>query len=142
MKIYYAHPMSWYDHPREEFDVEAIGKFGPNIEVVNPNGPEFKAAVDKTLKDGKSSNLTMALFFDAISDVDAIAYRTFDDGYLGAGVASEILQAFLKGKAIYQIMDSGRLGPTLFEQSRLSASFGPRVLTIIQTRDRIKRGVL
>lgn len=140
MKIYYAHPMSWYDTDREAADVKVIRDGGD--EPVNPNSSDFTAAVSEAKALDKSSNLVMAIFFDSIADVEGLAYRTFDDGYLGAGVASEILQAYIKGKMIFQILDTYKKGPMLFEQSGLKAAFGPRVLTIDETRNRIKRRVM
>lgn len=139
MKIYYAHHMSWYGTDREAADVQAILARSPlNTELVNPNTPEF---ADK-VRVANENHMPMQPFFAAVEYCDAIAYRTFDDDYIGAGVAQELLTAAIHGKQIFRIMDLTRdKGPMLFEQAGLRVSFGPKVLTIVETRDRIKRRV-
>jgi hypothetical protein len=135
--------MSWYGTDREAEDLAAIAKNTPiGTEIVNPNSPEFADQVE-TLKQEGHSDKIMAIFMDAVAVCDAIAYRTFDDDYIGAGVAQEVLTAAIHGKQIFRILDLTRdKGPMLFEQAGLRAAFGPRVLTISQTRDRIKRGFM
>lgn len=132
MKVYYAHPMSWYGTEREEDDIDCIQRETPLAsEVVNP-----------ALEDSKD----MGHYLSLVEASDALAYRTFDDDKIGAGVAQEILTAALHGKQIYRIMDLNKspigLKPKLFEQRGIRAAFGPNVLTIAETRDRIKRGVM
>jgi len=145
MKIYYAHPMSWYGTEREAADIAAILSQSPKgTEIVNPAEAPFATLVAEYKATDKAGEI-MSIFVDAVVQSDAIAYRTFNDGYLGAGVAQEVLTAAIHGKQIFQIMDLTReriKGPALFEQQGLRASFGPRVLTIVETRDRIKRGVM
>lgn len=141
MKIYYAHPMSWYGTEDEAADLAAIAAaMAPGTEIVNPNTPEFS----KKAIEARDSGDVMYPFRKAVEDCDAIAYRTFNDDSLGAGVAQELLVAAVHGKQIFRIWTNSRQGkgPMLFEEHGLRASFGPRLLTIVETRDRIKRGVM
>ena len=150
MKVYYAHPMSWYGTEREAADVAAILRDTPNgTEVVNPALVDLN--VVSVYREGEpdrrklSGAEAMQVFIGMVEQADAIAYRSFDDDRIGAGVAQEVLVAALHGKQIFRIMDlstRGQMGPVLFEQVGLRAAFGPKVLTIIETRDRIKRGVM
>lgn len=149
MNIYYAHPMSWYDTDREKDDIAAIAEFGPGITVINPNTAPFHGAVTQAKADGRTGQQIMDIFLKAVIDADALAYRTFDDGYLSSGVAHEVFVAYLYGRPIYQIIDAYKQGskrnglvPKLFEQQTLRAAFGPRVMNITDTRDRIHRRIM
>lgn len=144
MKIYYAHPMSWYGTDRETEDLKAIAHKFPNAEIENPAA--YEDAV-KTLKtQGADGKAIMDFFINRLLVCDAIAYRTFDDDYIGAGVALEVFTAAVWGKQIFRLLDQisrfDDLVPGLLGQLGLRAAFGPRVLTIADTRDRIKRGVM
>jgi hypothetical protein len=122
--------MSWYGTEREALDIATILASTPlHTTVVNPAEHQKEP--------------TMAKFLLMVEQADALAYRTFDDDFIGAGVAQEVLAAALHGKQIFRIMDLTRdKGPILFEQRGLRAAFGPRVLTIIETKGRIKRGMM
>jgi hypothetical protein len=138
MKIYYAHPMSWYGTDREKDDVTLLLANTPlHTEVVNPNAPEHRAAVETLKAQGNEARI-MGYFLDRLAVCDAIAYRTFDDGRISAGVAQELLTAALHGKQIFRFRDPGKL----YEEHGLQAAFGPRVLTITQTRDLLRRGIM
>lgn len=144
MKIYYAHPMSWYGTDREKDDLAVIAKSTPvGTEIINPNTPDIVDQVKFSKDAGLSGNDIMVIFLNLVAACDAIAYRTFDDDRMGAGVAAELLHAAVQGKQIFRILDLTRdKGPMLFEQSGLRAAFGPHVLTITETRDRIRRGIM
>jgi hypothetical protein len=133
--------MSWYGTEREREDVGAIDRqTSLQTEIINPADEEFTAKAATAKANGWN---VMAIFLEQVEQADAIAYRTFDDDYIGAGVAQEILTAALHGKQIFRLMDlTHGKGPVLFEQRGIRAAFGPRVLTIVETKDRIKRGVM
>lgn len=143
MKVYYAHPMSWYGTEREEDDIDCIQRETPLAStVVNPNSEDFQTQVETLKQEGQESHI-MGIFTAAVVECDALAYRTFDDDKISAGVAQEILTAALHGKQIFRLMDLNKNNkPKLFEQRGIRAAFGPNVLTIAETRDRIKRGVM
>ena len=109
-RIYYAHPMSWYDTKEEEADVNELVNHGT---VINPNSQMFKQAVEMARLRGSP---VMQVFADYIKDcVDVVCFRRFNDGYIGAGVAREILEAAVWNKAIWEIDRGGTLPPNVLK---------------------------
>lgn len=99
-RVYYAHPMSWYDTPEEFSDVEAIGN-SPDIKVINPNSNTFEDRVKKARTSGYP---VMQIFADYIrNDADVVCFRRFKDGKIGAGVAREVFEAIIWGKEVWEI---------------------------------------
>lgn len=133
MKMYYAHPMSWYDTIAEQDDLDLIKNAG--FEPVNPNTKFFHDMVELSKREQRN---VMEVFNAAVKKADAIAIRPFLDGRLGAGVAQELLTAIIWGRPVYLL---GK-GPAGVE--RLVANYNPRglltgVLTVDETRTRISR---
>lgn len=91
-KVYYAHPISIYNTPQEQRDVERLQKLG--FEVVNPNSPECDAGY---------RNGGMEYFRKIVADCDAIAVRGFLDGSIPAGVAKEVVMAAEAGKPMFEL---------------------------------------
>jgi len=79
MLAYYAHPVSIYNTPQEERDIQLLTDLG--FEVLNPNTPEHSEGY----KMGG-----MDYFESIISKCDLVAFRAFPDGSVPAGVAREI----------------------------------------------------
>ncbi|QYO75664.1 hypothetical protein [Devosia salina] len=68
----------------------------------------------------------MAWFLSLIEDeADALAYMTYPDGSVGAGVAREILEAHLHGLPVFRIVDRELVPET---------EMPSRILSIAQTR--------
>jgi len=130
MRVYYAHPMSWYNGHHERADVERLEALGH--EVLNPNSPFFADQV-KDLRSRGLGHMVMEPFMKAVSECDAVAFRPFLDGKLGAGVAKEMLEGIVQGKPVFHVMTPERpcLGILMGE-----------LLTIEQTRARIREGTL
>lgn len=130
MKVYYAHPMSWYDTFAETEDVVALEEAGH--EVLNPNDQFYSDQVTKLRKQGKG-HMVMEPFMLAVKSCDAVAYRPFKDGRVGAGVAKEVLEGLALGLPIiclpFTQPDEGGISH-LFELED--------VLTIEETRARIR----
>lgn len=110
-RIYYAHPLSLYDTPQEQRDVKLLHE-GLGFEVVNPNKPEHQEGYKQ---------YGMEYFVRLVKTCDALAFRAFPDGKIGAGIAGEI----------------EALGPnkTVIE---LPHAISCRTLTIDQTREYLK----
>lgn len=145
LRIYYAHPMSWYGTDRERADVKALAEHG---EVINPNSERFEQLVNKAKR---NSFPVMQIFADFIrQEADVVAFRRFSgDHKIGAGVAREVLEARIWNKQIWEViggrgvfnskpvvnkftMDAG--------QFDVATSFDLHdVLTVDETRDRIAR---
>lgn len=143
-KIYYAHPMSWYDTDDEVLDIEALKSDG---QVVNPNTPYFSSRV---LIAQQENRPVMQLFADFIASdkCDVVAFRRFNDGRIGAGVAREIFEALIWGKEVWEIRTHGRGPNRIIDKALLFADDGlstadvnlEDVLTVAETRRRCKAG--
>lgn len=79
LKVYYAHPITLYGTPAETRDIATLEALG--FEVVNPNTPELDAAYKER---------GMEVFTPVVESCDALAFRSFPDGSIPAGVAQEI----------------------------------------------------
>lgn len=90
--IYYAHPVTDYGTEQEARDIATLEALG--FEVANPNAPENEEAYKK---DGMNHFLRM------VDDCDALAFRTFRGGSIGAGVAKEIFRAMKAGKPVIEM---------------------------------------
>lgn len=120
--VYYAHPMSSYGTQTEIGDMSTLqARFDT---VINPNTPELQQAARQQKKAGRPA---MQPFLDAVRNVDAVAYRPFPNGKIGAGIANEIIEGLVHGKVILQLPD---LTPGKFDMND--------VLSIEETREAIK----
>jgi hypothetical protein len=107
MKVYYARPISLYKTAQDKRDIDLLQSLG--FEILNPD----KEALQERYKvEG------MNVFLEAVKECDAIAFRAFPDGKLGAGVYKEILQAQEQNKPVIEL-------PTIT---------GGRVLSVDDTR--------
>lgn len=102
MKCYYAHPINTYGTQQEAEDISLLESFG--LEVINPADENARS---------------MRYFCNLVQECDCLAFRSFQDGMIGAGVAAEI--EVMHGPVF-------ELGPTIFN----------RKLTIRQTKQRLK----
>jgi hypothetical protein len=92
-KVYYAHPLNYYDKSMERRDVKLLSSQG--LQVINPNDD----AIEKQFQLTKD----FSLFTKLASASDAVAVRAFADKKLGAGVAKEALDAIAAGKIAFEI---------------------------------------
>jgi hypothetical protein len=143
LKIYYAHPMSWYNTPAERADVAMLEAHG---EVVNPNSKPFEYMVGVSRAERRP---VMEIFADYIkNNADVVAFRPFYDGKLGAGVAREVFEALIWRKPIWHIFGKNGRGPFVDQYPELSPGVYPAaidwddVLTVKETKARIARGAL
>lgn len=101
-KCYYARPLNLYGTPQDIRDVALIEQMG--FEVVNPN----KQALQERYKQEG-----MSVFLAAVKDCDLLAFRSFPDLKIGAGVLAEIQEAKNNGCLVFEL-------PTLTEARNLS----------------------
>ena len=107
MKIYYAHCMTIYNTPQEKRDISLLGKLG--FEVINPN---HKGSEEAYQRDG------MNYFIDLVKGSDALAFRSFPNGEIPAGVYKEIEVMKKKGSPVFEL-PSGLIGRRIsVEQTR------------------------
>jgi hypothetical protein len=109
-KIYYAHSMSLYNTPQEKRDIELLENLG--FEVVNPSSKELEKEVRniklcgeglRKTKDEISRTIMDFFFKEVIPECDALAYRSFIDLKIGAGVSGEIKCAEKLGLPIIEL---------------------------------------
>ena len=127
--LYFAHPVSDYGTVHEADCLAAIeAAFTPpdvEVRVYNPNSPEGA----RGYRDGG-----MAYFEGIISSCSALVYRSFGDGAIGAGVATEIACAIGLGLPVHELVETTRGRLVLVPVVALNAS---RVLDVEQTRARL-----
>lgn len=111
MTVYYARPINLYNTPQDERDIALLKSMG--LDIINPNKEELskRYAVEG-----------MNVFIEAMKDCDALAFRSFPDGKISAGVYKEITQAQQDGKIVFEL-------PTLTSS---------RILSVDDTREYLK----
>lgn len=92
LKVYYAHPVSLYNTPQERRDLATLETLG--FIVYNPNCQD---CADGYKKEG------MDFFWRKVTSCDALAFRSFPDGSVPAGVAKEIVFAKDADKPILEL---------------------------------------
>lgn len=111
MKIYYARPISLYNTKQEERDLLLLTQL--SLDILNPNKAELQRRYDIE---------GMDVFTSAVKDCDALAFRSFQDGKISAGVKKEIDAALELGKPVIEL-------PTITSV---------RVLSVDDTREYLK----
>jgi len=106
LTAYYAHPMALYRSPIEKRDLKTLSRLG--FKVVNP-------------AEAKYSTYQMDDFVKLAVSCDLIAFRSFEDGKIGSGMALEIDAAMKIGRPVIE----------------LTPFLPGRVLTRNETRDRM-----
>ncbi|MEL7124155.1 MAG: DUF4406 domain-containing protein [Bacteroidota bacterium] len=102
MKTYFARPIHLYKTAQDSRDLETLKALG--LAIVNPDKEALQAAYQKE---------GMSVFLQAIEDCDALAYRSFPDLKISAGVAKEIAKAKELGLPVIEL-------PTLTQSRVLS----------------------
>jgi hypothetical protein len=96
--VYYAHPMTDYNKPKEKRVVSSLKKMGYRVD--NPN----------TQKHQNGYRLKgMKHFTDASSRANAVVFTRFPNRKIGAGVGAELDTALRKGKRAYEMIKKGQL---------------------------------
>lgn len=124
MKLYYAHPLTEYNTPREADDLLLLARFG--FEVYNPNCEEVTKQYNAARKRQEANE-----HFDAFAYVfkplvlacDGVAFRAFGDMRIGSGVATECNWAIEDDRPVFEL-------PTYLRT---------RFLTVSETRERIRK---
>ena len=111
MKVYYARPISLYNTAQDQRDIDLLSSLG--FEMINPN----KEALQERYK-----TEGMDVFLQALADCEALAFRSFPDGSISAGVHKEILKAQELGMPVIEL-------PTIT---------GKRILSVDDTREYLK----
>lgn len=116
-KVYLAHPVTDYGTDRQSRAIKTIEDRGWQVE--NPDQPHHHAAY---LEQG------MEYFTRLVKTCDGLAFVTFHDGAVGAGVAGEIMSALDEKLPVYDVSDGS---------ARLVRGLPRLCLTVSQTRARL-----
>lgn len=116
MKVYYARPISLYNTPQDKRDLDLLGTLG--FEVINPNKEALSA---RYAKEG------MDVFLEAMTDCQALAFRSFQDLKIGAGVVKEIAKAVEMGVPVIEL-------PTITESRKLGVDETRQYLSYLGNR--------
>ena len=116
VKVYYARPISLYNTPQDQRDLTTLHQLG--LEVINPN-KEILAA--RYAKEG------MDVFLEAMADCQALAFRSFPDLKIGAGVVKEIAKAVEMGVPVIEL-------PTVTESRKLGVDETRQYLSYLGNR--------
>lgn len=111
MKIYYARPINLYNTPQDQRDIETMKSLG--FEILNPNKEHLQ---ERYKTEG------MEAFLKAVDECDCLAFRSFPDLTISAGVKKEIDKAIEMGKSVIEL-------PTITSN---------RVLSVDDTREYLK----
>jgi hypothetical protein len=111
MKIYYARPINIYNSAQDQRDISLMEQIG--FEVLNPNKEELQ---ERYKKEG------MDVFLQAVTECDALAFRSFPDLSISAGVKKEIDKAIELNKLVFEL-------PTITSK---------RILSVEDTREYLR----
>jgi adenylate cyclase class IV len=92
MKIYYARPINLYNSAQDQRDIELMQRLG--FEVLNPNKEKLQ---ERYKTEG------MDVFLQAVTDCDALAFRSFPDLSISAGVKKEIDKVIELNKPVIEL---------------------------------------
>ena len=96
--VYYAHPMTDYNKPKEKRIVKSLKRMGHTVD--NPNTQKHqKGYAQKGMKH----------FTDASSRADMVVFNRFPNGKIGAGVGKELDASLRAGKKAYEMVKKGEL---------------------------------
>lgn len=92
MKIFYARPVSLFGTKQEARDFETLKQLG--FDVVDPNNADSQ---ERYQSEG------VGVFLELVRGSDAVAFRSFPDGKIGAGICGQIDEALRMGKPIIEL---------------------------------------
>ena len=126
-KIYFGHPINYYNTDKESELIRIIQFIMPEYEIENPNQPHHQAGYQRWKEKGERG---MRYYFEEVlPNMDAGIFLAFDDGMFGAGVFGEAEFLYKDDKPIYEISLDGEISDLVLDESRF--------LSIEETRKRV-----
>jgi len=126
-KIYFGHPISFYNTPVETFLMEQIAKAFPASELVNPglkiHGENYKKWKEET---GNGMNY---FFQEVLPSCHGGVFLPFEDGLFGKGVFGEAKFLSDLDRITCEIDFTGRVFPLILDEARC--------LSLEETRKRV-----
>ena len=126
-RIYFGHPVNFYNTPKEKELIGIIHRQFPNLSIENPNQVHH----NKGYHEWKSrTGNGMRYFFEKVlPNMTAGIFLPFEDGMFGIGVFTEASFLTKINKPIYEISLEGKIIQMLIDPSRR--------LSIEETRKRV-----
>jgi len=126
-QIYFGHPISVYNTPKESELIQAIQKQFPGWHIENPNQPHHSEGY-QTWK--KNFGNGMSYYYqEVLPKMHAGVFLPFLDRMWGAGVFNEAEFLFNQDKPIYEINYLGEISPVTLDEAKK--------LSIEETRKRV-----
>lgn len=145
ISVYFSHPITHYN---TDFEWECMGTIlnlltpigediqEDKIQLFNPNQKWLSALYEKRKEEGHES--PFSIFEEIAAACDIVVGVTFFDGWLGAGVSTECDTGKKNEKDVYMLyLNEGR--KLFFPFTDISHY---RVLSVDETRERIRNGVM
>lgn len=126
-KIYFGHPINFYNTPKESQLIQIIRMQFPNSLIENPNQPHHSENYQKWKKE--RGNGMLYYYEKVLPFCDKGVFLSFEDGMFGYGVFGEAEFMNNAGKTIYEISLDGKIKIMAIDFSRL--------LSIEETRKRV-----
>lgn len=92
MKIFYARPVSLFGTKQEARDFETLKQLG--FDVIDPNNDDSQK---------RYASEGIGVFLELVRESDAVAFRSFPDGKIGAGLCGQIDEALRMGKPVIEL---------------------------------------
>lgn len=126
-RIYFGHPVNFYNTEKEKELIERIKKAFPGTEIENPNQPHHKKGYQRYKKGAGDG---MDYFFKEVLPLcQKGVFMSFEDGNFGAGVFGEAELMKASGKLIHEINLEGIIKNMILDYSR--------ALSVEETRKRV-----
>jgi hypothetical protein len=127
-KIYFGHPINFYNTPKESELIQKIENFFPEFEIENPNQEIHQKNYTKW-KEEKGNGMKY-YFEEVLPKMEAGIFLAFEDGMFGKGVFGEAEFLYKKGKEVYEINTEGKI-------TSIDSLDYKRCLSIEDTRKRV-----
>lgn len=131
LRIYFAHPVTMYETPRETEVLNLIQKKYPNSIIYNPGAKKFQDLFSK-YRDQHPDDY-MKFFFDIVGKCDMVITYPFEDGTIGAGKGKEMEHGYNNGLEIY-LIDNKTL-----EFNKVNDMNDIDIMSVEETRNKIKQ---
>ena len=128
MWIYFGHPISVYDTPKEQELMWAIRDQLPQYRIENPNQAQHEQGYQR-YKEEQGSGMDY-YYTEVLPRMDAGIFLPFEDGLFGAGVFKEADWLRKKGKVIWEIDMDCEIKPFTLDEARK--------LSVDETRRRVR----
>jgi hypothetical protein len=124
-KIYYARCYTEYGSQLDKTCINKIKKKFPNHTIVDP----------ATLDENTYKKEGMEYFLKIVRECDVFVYKAQENSHITAGVARELLEAYLHGKQIERMMPFP-ITPLEYKEFSIHDS---KVMNIEETREYVKK---